>query len=56
MGFAKFVDWLDKPRNQNEVLHDGVDFSNYIYLVGKLSAGRQVVEDLVVTWRKIIKV
>lgn len=55
MGFAKFVGWLDKPRNQNEIPYDRLNFSNYSCLVSKLSAGRQV-EDLVVTWRKMVKV
>lgn len=49
MGFAKFVGWLDKPRNENKIPYDGLNFPSYTCPVGKLSAGEQVEEDLVVT-------
>lgn len=56
MAFAKFVGWWDKPRNQNEIPCDGLNFSNYTYQVDKLSTGGWVEKDIVVTWRKMVKV
>lgn len=56
MALAKFVGWLDKPRNQNEIQCDVLNFPTYTYLVGKLSAERWGEEDLVVTWRKMVNV
>lgn len=55
MVFAKFVGWLDKPRNGNQILHDGLNFPNYACQVGKLPAGGQVEEGLLVIWRKILR-
>lgn len=46
MGFAKFVGWLDKPRNGNEISHDELNFPNYACDVGKLSVGDR--------WKKIL--
>lgn len=43
MAFAKFLGWLDKPRNQNEIPCNGLNFPNYIYPVGKLCAWRKMV-------------
>ena len=54
--FAKFVGWLDKPRNVKEIPPNGLNFPIYICQVGKVSAQKQVDEGFLVTWKKMGKV